>query len=109
MVTHHSFTAREISLLQPLLAMYPAYGPYEMLLASFYETLTEENVKWYQQARDAQESTSLEEFLKPVRNVLSRTRIKLRVFGIDITGLYETGYVLLPLSGRLRGGKKNKQ
>ncbi|HET8850917.1 MAG TPA: hypothetical protein VFN02_00170 [Ktedonobacteraceae bacterium] len=77
-----------------------------MLLASFYETLTEENMKWYQQVREAQETGSLEEFLRPVRNVL-RTRIKLRVFGIEITGLYETGYVLLPLSGRLRDGKKN--
>ncbi|HET8851381.1 MAG TPA: hypothetical protein VFN02_02565, partial [Ktedonobacteraceae bacterium] len=76
-----------------------------MLLASFYETLTEENVKWYQQVREAQETGSLEEFLRPVRNVLSRTRIKLRVLGIEITGLYETGYVLLPLSGRLRDGK----
>ena len=30
MVAHQSFTAREISLLQPLLANYPAYAPYEM-------------------------------------------------------------------------------
>ncbi len=33
--------------------------------------------------------------MRPVRNVLSRTRLKMRTFGFDISSILETGYILM--------------
>jgi hypothetical protein len=38
--------------------------------------------------------------MRPVRNVLSRTRLKVRSFGIEISSILETGYVLMVLPER---------
>jgi hypothetical protein len=33
--------------------------------------------------------------MRPLRNVLSRTRLKIKDFGMDILSILETGYILM--------------
>jgi len=40
--------------------------------------------------------------MRPVRNVLSRARLKMRAFRIEISSILETGYILMMLSERKR-------
>ena len=91
------FTSSELSLLCPLLELYPHYCPYEVMFASFYNgTITDAIVEQYRQRLyEALEANVWDQQLRPIRNVLSRTRIKLRPFGIDISSILETGYILL--------------
>ena len=97
------FTSSELSLLRPLLELYPHYCPYEVMFASFYNgTITDEMVEQYRQRLyQALEADIWDQQLRPIRNVLSRTRIKLRPFGIDISSILETGYILI-LAPRLK-------
>jgi hypothetical protein len=97
------FTSSELSLLRPLLELYPHYCPYEVMFASFYNgTITDEMVEQYRQRLyEALEAEIWDQQLRPIRNVLSRTRIKLRPFGIDIASILETGYILM-LTPRLK-------
>ena len=97
------FTSSELSLLRPLLELYPHYCPYEVMFASFYNgTITDEMVEQYRQRLyEALEADIWDQQLRPIRNVLSRTRIKLRPFGIDISSILETGYILI-LTPRLK-------
>ena len=91
------FTSSELSLLRPLLELYPHYCPYEVMFASFYNgAITDEMVEQYRQRLyEALEADIWDQQLRPIRNVLSRTRIKLRPFGIDISSILETGYILM--------------
>lgn len=91
------FTTSELSLLRPLLELFPHYCPYEVMFASFYNgMITDETVEHCRQRLyEALEEGSWDQQLRPLRNVLSRTRIKLRPFGIDISSILETGYILM--------------
>jgi len=97
------FTSSELSLLRPLLELYPHYCPYEVMFASFYNgTINDEMVEQYRmRLYQALEADIWDQQLRPIRNVLSRTRIKLRPFGIDISSILETGYILM-LTPRLK-------
>jgi len=92
------FTSSELSLLRPLLELYPHYCPYEVMFASFYNgTITDEMVEQYRQRLyEALEADIWDQQLRPIRNVL-----KLRPFGIDISSILETGYILI-LAPRLK-------
>jgi len=99
------FTPNEVCLLRPLLASYPDYCAYEVLHASFYHPpdsplldLTDPVV--------ARSRTRLEkmrrqgmwhEEMRPLRNILSRTRLKLHALSIDVKSILETGCLLMPL------------
>jgi hypothetical protein len=91
------FTSSELSLLLPLLELFPHYCPYEVMFASFYNgTVTAETVEHCRQhLYKALEEGVWDQQLRPIRNVLSRTRIKLRPFGIDVSSILETGYILM--------------
>ncbi len=91
------FTSSELSLLRPLLDLFPHYCPYEVMFASFYNgTITDETVEHCRQLLyKALEEEVWDQQLRPIRNVLSRARIKLRPFGIDISSILETGYILM--------------
>src|SRR6516164_6076632 len=97
LVMQQQFTTSELSLLLPLLELYPDYCPYEVMFASFYNgTITEETVELCRQRLyEALERGTWDQQLRPLRNVLSRTRMKLRAFGIDISSILETGYILI--------------
>jgi len=100
MVLQRQFSPGELSVLTPLLESFPYYCPYETLYASFYNG--EVTDKIIEQSRRrlfrAQENGDWEAEMRPVRNVLSRTRIKLRAFGINVTSIIETGCVLRPVT-----------
>ncbi len=97
MVMEQQFTASETSILVPLLESYPYYCPYEVLLASFnHGHVTETNVeRCRQRLQEAQAEGVWDQEMKPVRNILSRTRLKLRAFRIEISSIFETGYILM--------------
>jgi hypothetical protein len=85
-------------LLLPLLQSYPYYCPHEVLFASFTSGQTTEDAvsrarKMLQEA--SQEKGMWDQQMKRVRNALSHVRFKMRLFGINIVPITETGYVLL--------------
>lgn len=100
LLIQQQFTASELSLLLPLLAQFPHYCPYEVMFASFYNgTITEATIERCRiQLQDALEDGCWDQHLRPVRNVLSRIRFKLRGFGLDIVSILETGYILMVTS-----------
>jgi hypothetical protein len=106
LLAEQQFTTSEMSVLIPLLKQYPHYCPYEVLLASFYNGNTHEKTVERSRERlyEAQFEGIWDQEMRPVRNVLSRTRLKMRAFNIEISSILETGYVLMKLPERKRMG-----
>ena len=106
LVAEQQFTMSELSLLLPLLNSHPHYCPYEVLLASFnHRLITETTIERYRKRlQEAQDEGVWDQEMRPVRNVLSRTRIKMRSFGVEIASILETGYVLMNLPARKQLG-----
>ncbi len=102
MLMEQQFTTSEICVLMPLLEAHPYYCPYEVLLASFNNgRVTETAVaRCRERLQDAQEAGVWDQEMRPVRNVLSRTRLKTRSFGIEISSILETGYILMYVAQR---------
>ena len=100
LLMQQQFTNSEISVLLPLLEQFPHYCPYEVLFASFYNnSVTELTVAHCRQRlQKAMEAGTWDQEMRPLRTVLSRARLKMRVFGIDISSILETGYILMVLS-----------
>jgi hypothetical protein len=101
------FTLAELHLLYPLLTLYPAYSPYEVLFASFtrgYDHLNEQTIN--KARRHLNEAQSIpgawDAEVRPIRNVLSRMRIKLNALGIDVISMVETGYLLIERGRRIK-------
>ena len=98
LVRQEQFTNTEMSVLLPLLELFPYYCPYEVLYANFYSggKASEENIE---QARahleEAMEEGTWDQEMRPVRCALSRTRLKMRSFNVDISSILGTGYILL--------------
>lgn len=97
MLAQQQFTQSELSLLRPLLEHYPHYCPHEIMFANFYNgTVTEHTVaRARERLREAVEYGTWDHEMRPVRNVLSRARFKLRDFGMDVLSILETGYMLI--------------
>ena len=91
-----SVTPAEMSILWVIFEAFPYYAPYEMLHASAtYGSLTEERVaRSKQKLADANDYMLWDQEMRPVRNVLSRARAKVRPCGLDIVSILETGYIL---------------
>ncbi len=92
------FTPIEMALVLAIVEQYPHYCPYEVRLSHFSSTRVSERVieRMRQQAYEARESGEWDALMRPMRNVLSRIRLKLRPFGIEIVSLVEVGYALVP-------------
>ena len=99
MLMEQQFTTSEICVLLPLLEAYPYYCPYEVLLTSFNSGRVSETAvaRSRKRLQEAQESGVWDQEMRPVRNVLSRTRLKTRSFGIEISSILETGYILMQM------------
>ena len=99
LLAEQQFSSSEMSVLLPLLESHPHYCPYEVLLASFNcGNTTDANVERYRlRLQEAQFAGVWDYEMRPVRNILSRTRFKLRDFGIEISSILETGYILIYL------------
>jgi len=100
LIAEQQFTNSEICILKPLLESHPHFCPYEVLLASFNSTnVTESTIaRCRQRLHEAQKQGVWDQEMRPVRNVLSRTRLKMHSFRLDIFSILETGYVLMPKS-----------
>jgi hypothetical protein len=98
------FTPVEMALVLALPEQYPRYCPYEVSLSHFTSTRVSERVidRMREQAYEARESGEWDVLMRPMRNVLSRIRLKLRPFGIEIVSLVEVGYALAPARSRGR-------
>lgn len=98
LLKQEQFTNTELSVLMPLLELFPYYCPYEVLYASFYGggKANEESIA---SARDhldqAMAEGNWDQEMRPVRCALSRTRLKMRTFNVDISSILSTGYILL--------------
>ncbi|GER90098.1 hypothetical protein KDW_42600 [Dictyobacter vulcani] len=99
MLMEQQFTTSEICVLLPLLDAYPYYCPYEVLLASFNSGRVNDTAvaRSRKRLQEAQEAGVWDQEMRPVRNVLSRARLKTRSFGIEISSILETGYILMQL------------
>ena len=96
LVAQEVLTELEMYVLIALLESYPQYCPYEVLRAA----ITDEVVNHARvTVHRAVEHRTLNRSMKPIRNILSRCRAKLQVFGIDIRSIHAEGYILTPLRG----------
>jgi hypothetical protein len=104
LLAEQQFTTSEMCVLVPLLKYHPHYCPYEVLLASFYNgNINETNIERSRnRLYEAQLEGIWDQEMRPVRNVLSRARLKMRAFRIEISSILETGYVLIRLPERKR-------
>src|SRR5258708_13047345 len=94
LVAQEVLTELEMYVLLALLEAYPQYCPYEMLrVAITDEVLSYARTMVYRSAEDK----TLNRSMKPIRNVLSRCRLKLHVFGLDIRSIHGEGYILKAL------------
>ena len=90
------FTRNEGNILFPLLENYPYFCPYEALVAC-YSTgqITDAYLDHYRmRLQEAQLAGEWDHEMRPVRNLLSRIRLKLQHFGIEVRSVFETGYML---------------
>jgi len=96
-LAQQQFTQSELSLLRPLLEYYPHYCPHEVMFANFYNgAVTEHTIaRARERLQEAVEYGTWDHEMRPVRNVLSRARLKLKDFGMDVLSILETGYMLL--------------
>lgn len=92
------FSPNEERVLYPLLEHYPHFCPHEALLASFYTSqFTDAHLERYRQRLQEARLAGTQDYeVRPVRNILSRTRQRLRTFGIEVCSILETGYMLKP-------------
>ena len=104
LLAEQQFTTTELCVLLPLLKAYPHYCPYEVLLASFnHGNVNEATIeRSRRRLHEAQVEGIWDQEMRPVRNVLSRARLKMRAFRIEISSILETGYILMMLSERKR-------
>lgn len=102
LLAEQQFSSSEMSVLVPLLQSHPHYCPYEVLLASFNCGKTDEATvdRFRLRLQEAQFAGVWDYEMRPVRNILSRARFKLRDFGIEISSILETGYLLIYLPAR---------
>lgn len=96
------FTANEIHVLLPLLENYPNYSPLEVLHAAFtYGARTEATITRSRlRMQEAQFAGLWDYEMRPLRNIISRTRHKLRDVGIEVVSMVETGYMLVKAPDR---------
>lgn len=91
-IEQQQFTIQEWELLCALIEHFPYYCPFASLL-SVHERKSLERCQ--RQVNRALADGTFNALVQPVRNVLSRVRIKLHNFGIEIKSMIETGYMLL--------------
>ncbi|GHO49196.1 hypothetical protein [Ktedonospora formicarum] len=96
LVKEEQFTTAEICVLLPILQSFPYYCSYATLLASLnWGRVTESTTaQAHERLQEATEAGTWDAEMRPVRNLLSRVRPKLRRCGIEIASILETGYML---------------
>lgn len=106
------FSGSELSLLLPLVTSLPDYCPYEVLYASFFYGSS--SAQAIERARETildlmdEGGPAGDSMVRPLRNVMSRVRLKLRPFGLEVTAFLHTGYLLQPLGKSYRGSSRRE-
>jgi len=103
LVRQEQFTQTEMSVLLPLLEFFPYHCPYEILYASFYKDgkVSEADIADARRYLDeVEEGGAWDREIRPVRCALSRARLKIRSFGVDISSILSTGYVLVVIQDK---------
>lgn len=97
-LAQEQFSASELSALLPLFEAYPNYCPHEVIWASFHTgRVTGEAIERARLRLQEAQFAGAEVWdheMRPVRNILSRARFKLRHTGLDVRSIVETGYML---------------
>lgn len=88
-----TLTDAEYDVFIALLSAYPHYAPREALLRAYSRRSIEQCRK---RIYDAELAGDVGAVMSPVRNLLSRARLKLHLIGLEATSLPDTGYILLP-------------
>lgn len=96
LVKEEQFTTAEICVLLPILQSFPYYCSYATLLASLnWGRVTDASTtQAHERLLEATEAGTWDAEMRPVRNLLSRVRPKLRRCGIDIASILATEYML---------------
>ena len=94
------FTTLEVVVAETFLASYPDYCPHEVVLSA----MTGKSAERCRERilTSIEENGTVDPVMRPVRNLLGRTRDKLRPFGIEIKALPQMGYLLVPLRKKMR-------
>ena len=92
-IEQQQVTDNELYMILELLASHPYHSPLENLLSIHSGKPLEKSRALLNRAREQGEMQTV---IRPVRNVLSRCRLKLYHFGIDIKSIIDTGYQLWP-------------
>jgi hypothetical protein len=101
MLGEQFFSTTEVNLLLPLPEQYPHDCPYEVLWASFHGSTSEQAIaRARNRLQQAREEGNWDEEMRPLRNMLSRARLKLQEMGSGIVSPFETGYLLTRHSWR---------
>lgn len=85
-VNEHQFPPSGMRVLTPLLLRYPNYCTYEELVANLYSIRVEEARKQLHEARDTT--------LRPLRRAIVGIAADLHSFGLRVTSVRGTGYIL---------------
>ena len=111
LIAEQQFTERERDVILPLLTNYPDYAPIEELYASFcygFDNLSEQRInRAHEHLQEALDEGFWDQELRPMRNVMSRVRFKLRQLGLDTVSMLETGYMLIGNTRRRKTGKED--
>lgn len=94
-----AFPPAEYDMFLVLLSAYPHYAPREAMLSAYSGRSIEE---CRERIRFAEEEDNIDIAMASVRNVLSRSRMKMRMFGIDALPIVETGYILMKFKKRFK-------
>lgn len=101
-LAEQQFSAKELHLLVPLLHAYPQICPSSVLLAHFL--VAQPTEQYLESCRlrlvEAKYAGTWEDEMRPLRNRLSTTRVKLHACGIDIGSVVEVGYLLVEAKTR---------
>ncbi len=93
------FTQLELAVAIPFLENYPEYCPHEIVLSA----MTGKSIERCRARISASlegDISALDAVMRPVRNLLGRTRMKLRPFEVNVKALPNMGYLLVPLGKR---------
>ena len=91
-VEQQHLTDNEFYLLLEVFASFPYYCAFENLLSvQTGRPVDKCNVELIR----ARAEGEWDFLMRPVRNLLSRSRIKLRSFGLDVRSIMDTGYILM--------------
>jgi hypothetical protein len=102
-VEQQIFSPGETWIVKSLFENYPDYCPYEDIL----HEMTGKSVDECREAmyRSSDENGTIDPVMRPVRNIMGRSREKLHPFGIQITSIVNLGYVLNTLKAGMHKEK----